>query len=267
MRKLPILTVAALMLTGAVLTGCGNAPGSVAGDPLAIRLIDAEKKMQQWDGVEMSMNFNTDGALSGRTLPCLTMTTSNKPSETFTMDYVSSPSSSSECSGSPQDTVTIDYSGSAMYVTDPSGYSADRPEGCQATVTSHQVSTDLAEEFVSLQTNQAKMADLMKAATDISGDDHTISVAIDTEAMMKLGKNSIPSGADPDDIDVTAVAEVDAAGAMTSLTMVIDADGQGSISILTQYAKASAKPTMPPDKCVTEGSPAHSTDDIQGYLS
>ncbi|WP_029136725.1 hypothetical protein [Nakamurella lactea] len=267
MRRSSIILLTTAALGAILLTGCGNAPGSVAGDPLAVKLVDAEKKMQGWGGVEMSMTFSGHGALSGRTLPCIAMTSSTEPAETFTMDYVTSPDSSSGCSGSPDETVTIDYADGTLYVTDPTDYSADGPKGCDVRITSHAVSADLAEEFMGEQTSQTKMADLMKAATKISGDEHTITVAVDTAAMMKLGNTSIPAGADPDDIDVTAVAQLDDDGAMASLTMTIQAGDEGSLDIDTHYAKASAKPELPDSKCVTAGSPATSADDIKGYLT
>jgi hypothetical protein len=91
MRKTPVTILAAVALTGALLTACGNAPGSVAGDPLAVKLVDAEKKMEQWDAVGLTMMFDGDGALSSTTLPCIDLTSTTHPTESFSMRWVKTP--------------------------------------------------------------------------------------------------------------------------------------------------------------------------------
>jgi hypothetical protein len=180
------------------------------------------------------------------------------------MRWVNTPTKSDPSTGPDDATVRIDYADSTLYVTDPT---VDVDNDCEVAVTSHRVSGDLAEKFVQQQTNQTKMADLMKTATKISGDDRQISVAIDTEAMLKLGKSSIPSGVDPDDIDVTADATLDENGALAGLVMKISAGDQGGLTIDTRYHQASQQPSAPDKKSVTQGSPASSTADITGYLT
>ncbi len=271
MRKLPALFSVAAVAGGVLLSGCGHAPGSVAGDPLAASLVRAEAKMQAREATQMSITFTGSGRLGSAYLPCMTLLTSTRPQETFSMDYIKDNTSSTGCSGDDTDTVTLHYADNLIYVTDvgrPPATSAGSKSGsCPHEVTSHAVSGELAEKFVGQQTGQAKMADMMKAATEISGDNHQITVHIDAAALAKVGGTSIPSGADLDDIDVTAVALLDAEGALSSLALTMEMGDVGSLKIGSSYQKSTEKPELPDPACVRKGGAFSSESQLQSVLS
>lgn len=271
MRKLPALFAVAAVAGGVLLSGCGNAPGSVAGDPLAGTLIQAETKLQAWAATQMSITFTGSGQLGSANLPCMTLLSSTRPQETFSMDYIKDNASTGGCSGDDTDTVTLHYANNQIYVTDagrpPATSAGSKSDSCQHPITSHAVSGDLAEKFVGQQTGQAKMADMMKAATEISGDNHQITVQVDAAAMAKVGGTKIPSGADLDDVDVTAVALLDAEGALSSLTLTMGMGDVGSLKIASSYQQSTEKPELPDPACVRKGEPFSSESQLQSVLS
>lgn len=271
MRKLPALLSVAAVAGGLLLSGCGSAPGSVAGDPLATTLVQAEAKMQAWEATRMSITFTGSGQLASAKLPCMTLLTSTRPQQSFSMDYIKNNAATNGCSGDDTDTVTLHYANNSVYVTDtarPPATSAGSKSGrCPDETTSHAVSGELAEKFVGQQTGQAKMADMMKAATKISGDHHQITVQVDAAAMAKIGGTSIPSGADLDKVDVTAVVQLDAEGALSSLTLTMGMGDVGSLKIASSYQKSTEKPESPDSACVRKGEAFSSESQLQSVLS
>lgn len=269
MRKLPALLFVAAVAGGLLLSGCGSAPGSVAGDPLATTLVQAEAKMQTWEATRMSIIFTGSGRLSSAKLPCMTLLTSTRPQESFSMDYIKNNAATNGCSGddTDTDTVTLHYANNSVYVTDTARPRAtsvgSKPGKCPDETTSHTVSGELAEKFVGQQTGQAKMADMMKAATNISGDDHQITVQVDAAALAKISGTSIPSGADLDKVDVAAVVQLDAEGALSSLTLTIGMGDVGSLKIASSYQKSTDKPESPDSACVRKGEAFSSESQLQ----
>lgn len=133
--------------------------------------------------------------------------------------------------------------------------------------TSHHATGDLARRFVAEQSKQPKMADMLAAATDISGDDQRISVTLDPATMVELGTTEIPAGTDLKDVEAHADIELAADGSLSMFDVTVGSGDAGSVTIHTRYEKANTAPAMPPSKCVTKGEEYSSTDQIKSLLN
>lgn len=76
MRSLRLTALSAVavsaILGATLLAGCGAAPGSVSGDPLAQQLVAAEQQQRGWAAARTTMVFDGSGQLGSASLPSAT---------------------------------------------------------------------------------------------------------------------------------------------------------------------------------------------------
>lgn len=269
-------TAAAALALAVTLGGCAAAPGSVSDEPLARTVVAAQSAVQQWEAVHVDLVLDASGRLSsGVSLPCFSMTSAaGDPASTdddrFTMQVVRDASGGDSCRGDADRTTTLSYDGGTLYVTKPSsvGRSGGSGATCRQASTAHRISGELAQQLRE-QGSGTPVDKLLSTATAIGGTDRRVELTLDTAAVAELNTTmTLPSSVDPDDIDTTAVVEIDGAGTLTRMTFRIAADEIGSVQVDARYSRAGTEGlTTPAPSCTTPGRTLTDPSDLQSLLA